>query len=125
MSITFERDGSVTLRGDADPTRTRVVPASTSRADRDAAIAAFVAVEPRPVPAKVTNYQARQALIDAGRFEEADAKVRASGSTSAVQAWDFANEFFRASPFIGLIGAALGMTQTQIDDLFRAAELVP
>lgn len=125
MSATFNLDGTVTLRGDADLNRTLVLPAKTSPADREAALVAFMAVEPRLVPAKVTNYQARKALIDAGRFVEADAKVRASDDPATLAAWDYANEFFRASPFIAAIGGALNMSPAQIDDLFRAAEQVP
>lgn len=124
MSITFEANGSVTLRGEADPSRTLLIPASRSPALRDAAIVEFFA-DDRPVPGKVTNYQARQALIDAGLFAQADAAVRASGDPSTIQAWDYANEFFRASRFVGALGAGLNLSPAQIDELFRQAEQVP
>lgn len=122
--IIFEKDGSVTLRGDVDPSRTSVIPKTKTQAEKAAAITEFVALEPKVVPVKVTNYQARQALIDVGRFTEIDIKVRSSGNPSIIAAWDYANEFYRSSPFIAMMAAALNMTSEEVDTLLIAADKV-
>ena len=124
MSITFERDGSVTLRDNSDPSRNAMIAPGASAADQVGQIAAFFAGVIAPVPDAVTNYQARAALIAAGLFDKADAAVRASGDPKAVQAWDYANNFYRSSPFIAKLGGDLGLADSQIDDLFRAAAAI-
>ncbi len=78
-----------------------------------------------PVPQQVTNYQARAALLAAGLFDQVDAAVKAQGTTSAAfQAWEYANNVYRNSPLIAGLGAALGLSAQQIDDLFRAAAAI-
>lgn len=76
---------------------------------------------PVPVPAAVGLWQAKAALAAAGHLAAADAAVAASGNTPLQLAWEYATEVHRASPAIAAIGAALGLTQGQIDDLFLAA----
>lgn len=77
------------------------------------------------VPNKVTNYQARAALLAAGLFDQADAAVKALGPSSpAYQAWEYGNNFYRADPWIAGLGAGLGLTDAQIDALFIAAARV-
>lgn len=74
------------------------------------------------VPQQVTNYQARAALLAAGLFEQVDNAVKAQGATSAAyQAWEYANNVYRTSPLILGLGQALGLSEQQIDNLFRAA----
>lgn len=93
----------------------------------DWATAAVTMLPPPPpaVPQQVTNYQARAALLAAGLFEQVDAAVKAQGPTSAAfQAWEYANSVYRNSPLIAGLGAALGLTAAQIDDLFRAAAAI-
>ncbi len=82
-----------------------------------------------PVPDAVTNYQARTALIEAGVFAKADAALRGADQTVAanqiaLQAWDYANQFFRNQPIIAAMQALLGLSDAQVDDLFRAAAQV-
>jgi hypothetical protein len=76
---------------------------------------------PDPVPSSVTNYQARRALRAAALFDKADAAVRGAGNPVFVDAWDYANVFLREDDVITAMGAALGLTSSQVDDLFRAA----
>lgn len=77
------------------------------------------------VPQQVTNYQARAALISAGLFNAVDDAVKAQGSASqAYQAWEYANVYLRTSPFIVEMGAALGLTAEQIDELFISASQI-
>lgn len=80
---------------------------------------------PPPVPETVTNFQARAALLAAGLFNQVDAAVKAQGVDSpAYQAWEYANNVYRASAFIAQLGAALGLTEPQIDALFIAAAAI-
>jgi hypothetical protein len=80
--------------------------------------------DPNAVPVKVTNYQARAALINAGLFAQADAAVRAANSPLTLSAWDYANDFYRASPFIFAMGSALSLSPAQVDALFVAANKI-
>ena len=76
---------------------------------------------PTPVPAEVTNFQARAALIGAGLFDQVDTAIRASGNAVAVQAWDYANVITRTGTLVTAMAAQLGLSAEQLDDLFRAA----
>lgn len=76
--------------------------------------------EPAPVPEKVSRYQARAALYGAGLLGAVDIAVAASDPLVQM-AWADAGEFRRNSPAINTLGAALGLTDAQIDDLFRVA----
>lgn len=74
-----------------------------------------------PVPASVSRFQARAALAMAGLLPAVDAAIAASGSVIAQIAWADAQVFERRSPTIAGLAAAIGLTEAQIDDLFRAA----
>jgi hypothetical protein len=77
---------------------------------------------PAQVPEMVTNYQARAALLQVGLFVTVDAMIKAMEPTQpAFQAWEFANNFYRNSEFINTLGAGLGLSSTEIDDLFILA----
>lgn len=93
--------------------------------------------EPAPVvlvPASVTNFQARAALLQvpAGEgstlFQVIDDALRAAKDTPdgriPWQAWEQANDFFRAGALVNTLGAQFGLDSAQIDDLFRAAVLI-
>lgn len=73
---------------------------------------------------KVSRLQARKAMRDAGIFAAVDAAVAASGNDDIQDAWANAIEFRRFSPTILALSAQIGLTDTQLDDLFRAAALV-
>lgn len=74
---------------------------------------------------EVSPYQARVVLHSAGLLPNIDA-LMASGSIpeEAKIAWEYATTFRRQSPFIISLGAALGLSDGQIDDLFLAASKV-
>lgn len=75
-----------------------------------------------PVPAVVTNFQARAALLAAGLFDQVDAAIKAQPVTSAAyQAWEYANELTRAGVLVNTMAAELGLSAGQLDELFRAA----
>lgn len=88
---------------------------------------------PIQVPAQVTNYQLRKALLDAGLFAAVDAAIKALPVTSeAYQGWEYGNSFLRSSPsveaLVGQLAAAQGVpleqANAQVDQLFIAASTV-
>lgn len=79
-----------------------------------------VAAPPEPVPEMVTNFQARAALRRAGLLETVHAAVQAAGG-EAWDAWEYANHLYRNGALVVGMAAALGLTEEQIDNLFRTA----
>lgn len=85
--------------------------------------------EPDPLEAerasmKVSRLQARVAMRAAGILSAVEAAVLASGNADTQDAWTSAVEFRRFSPTILALAAQIGLTDAQLDDLFRAAALV-
>lgn len=88
-------------------------------------INARAAIQSPSVPVSVPNWKARLLLLRLGKFERVDAKMQALGALSeAYQAWEYAPEYHRASVLINEIGAELGYSAAQLDDLFRAADRI-
>jgi len=76
------------------------------------------------VPQSVTMRQARLALHAAGLLTSVDAAIAAMDEpdkTAASITWEFAQTVDRGFGMAPQLAAALGMTETQIDDLFIAA----
>ena len=69
---------------------------------------------------RVSRFQARAALLAAGLLADVEAAI-ADAEPLTQLAWAEAVEWKRNSPTIAAIGAALDLTDAQIDDLFRAA----
>lgn len=96
-------------------------------AEIEAAVAAYAAAyaPPEPVPAEVTMFQARAVLLQAGLFDAVDAAMKALGPKSVeLQAWEYANHFTRHGALVTAMAAQLGLTDAQLDDMFRAAALI-
>jgi len=72
---------------------------------------------------KVTRYQAKAALVNAGLLSGIESAVAASDDPIIQLAWAEAS-FERLSPFAGKMLELTGMTGTQLDDLFDAAASV-
>ena len=70
-----------------------------------------------------TPFQGRMALSDASLLTNAEAAVNAADDKTKT-AWEYALIWQRSSPMISALGAALGMTDVQIDDLFKAAQKI-
>ena len=84
---------------------------------------ALASPEVAPVPASVTRFQARAALLAAGLLDDVEATI--AGADRFVQiAWADAASFERTSPTIAALAAALGLTDQQLGDLFRAAATI-
>lgn len=69
---------------------------------------------------RCSRFQARAALHNAGFLGAVEAAVAAADPFVQI-AWQDATEFYRGSPTIAALQAAVGLTDEQIDDLFRAA----
>lgn len=85
-------------------------------------IAPYVAPMP-PVPVSVTAFQAKAALLNAGLLDKAQAAVSAAAPIVQL-AWATAQSYERSSPTVAALAAALGLSDAQVDDLFRAAALI-
>lgn len=78
-----------------------------------------------PVPTSITMRQARLQLHAIGKLaavQEAINQLPEPPKTSAQIEWDYAAVVERASPFVALLTPAIGLTDEQMDDLFREAE---
>lgn len=71
----------------------------------------------------VSRFQARAALLGAGLLATADAAIQGADEVAKL-AWSDAQEFRRNSPLVAAIAAQLGLTDTQLDDLFRQAATI-
>lgn len=80
-------------------------------------------VPPAPgVPQVVSAFQAVAALDDAGLLASVEAMMANPATPKRTRlAWERAQEFRRNSPTVKTMGAALGMTDTDLDNLFILA----
>lgn len=77
------------------------------------------------VPQTVTRFQARTALAQAGLFTSVEAYMATLPADNIQRlAWQDAQEFRRTSPTVLALAQMLGLTATQLDELFRAAALI-
>lgn len=77
-----------------------------------------------PVPASITMRQARLQLHAIGKLaavQDAINQLPEPPKTSAQIEWDYASVVERASPFVALLTPALGLSDEEMDDLFREA----
>lgn len=76
------------------------------------------------IPEVVTMRQARLALLQAGLLAQVNTAVAnmlgAAGDTARIE-WEFSSTVERNRPLVQALGAALGLTDAQLDDLFRLA----
>lgn len=115
---TLMPDGRYELSQDG---RIKIVEAT----DLQAEAAAFFEPEPEPVPEAVTARQARLALLGVGKLAMVEGALAAipgvQGEAARIE-WEYASEVQRHSPLIAALAPMLGLTDSQVDDLFRAAE---
>lgn len=73
----------------------------------------------------VSRFQAKAALTQAGLMPQIEAIMQDPETSDIVKlAWQDALEFRRDSLVINDLAAALDLTETEVDDLFRAAALI-
>jgi len=79
---------------------------------------------PLPVPSVVTMRQARLALLQAGLLAQVNTAVAnmpgAAGDAARIE-WTFSSTVERNHPLVQSVTGALGLTESQLDDLFRLA----
>lgn len=75
---------------------------------------------PTPVPESVTPRQIRWALNASGLRATVEGAVT-SADQDTRDAWEFSNEVRRDNPLLTGLASALGMSTSQLDDLFRLA----
>jgi hypothetical protein len=76
------------------------------------------APQPEPVPQSITPLQARKALRALGLHAQVTAYV-ATLSEEEQEAWEYCISVERQDGLVVTAATLLGMTSTQIDDLFR------
>ena len=76
------------------------------------------------VPQRITARQAQLALLNAGLLDDVEAIIEALPANVRSQVrieWDRATHVERGSTVTQMVATALGLTGTQVDDLFVAA----
>lgn len=81
--------------------------------------------QPTPVPPEVSRFQARAALLQAGLLDDIEAYMADPATDPFVKlAWQDAQVFKRNSPTVLSLQPLLGLTDGQLDDLFRFAATI-
>lgn len=73
------------------------------------------------VPQSVTMRQARLAMLNSGILADVEAMIATMPGDDGAAAridWEFARDVRRDWPLVAALGAQLGMSNEQIDDLF-------
>ena len=73
-----------------------------------------------PVPQQVTMRQARLALLSAGLLDDVEMVIAAAGRAAQLE-WEYAAVVDRSNPAIAAVQQQQGLTDAQIDALFREA----
>lgn len=109
---------------DFDPETQRAEPILVWHADRVERQWTVVPYTP-PVPVSVTRRQLRLELLSRDLLANVTAALNGipdeATKAAALIEWEDATTFDRAHPLVGQIGAALGLTSAQLDDIWRAA----
>lgn len=80
------------------------------------------ALEPAPVSSaqQVTMRQARLELLSRDLLDDVDAMIAVAGRAARIE-WEYASTVTRDNPVIAVVQQQQGITDEQIDDLFREA----
>jgi len=76
--------------------------------------------QPEPVPQTISRFQARAALHQAGYLAQMQTAIE-SADPIVKMAWEDATEFRRNSPTVLAFAETLGLTDEQLDEMFRTA----
>lgn len=80
--------------------------------------------EPEPVPQAVAMRQARLALLQVGKLAAVDAAIDSlpePDRTAAQIEWEYSQEVHRDKSFVQMLAPALGLSESDLDNLFRVA----
>lgn len=73
----------------------------------------------------ISPFQGRMALFKAGLMSQVEKIISSSNTPQEVKiAWEYAIEWRRLSPMTISLGAALGLTENQIDELYQEASQI-
>jgi hypothetical protein len=75
---------------------------------------------PPPVPAVISRRQARLALLNAGLLDAVEAAI-ANAPPAVRITYEDATEWWRDDPLIAELARALGLSESQVDELFVKA----
>jgi len=64
--------------------------------------------------------QARLALLQQGMLSQVESAVAGAGQAAQIE-WEYSSTVERDKALVQAIAPALGLTETQLDDLFRLA----
>lgn len=81
-------------------------------------------VIPAPIPTIVSMRQARLALLQSGLLSSVDAAIATLPSPQKEAAqieWEYSQEVHRDKALVGMLAPALGLNESQLDDLFTLA----
>lgn len=76
--------------------------------------------DPAPIPTVVTMRQARLALLQANLLSTVNTAIKAGNEEDKIT-WEYATEVYRNSPLVTNMVTALGLSDSQLDDLFALA----
>ena len=80
---------------------------------------------PPPIPQSVTRFQALAVLAAGGYLPTIRTYIATLGEDNITRlAWESASEWERTSPTLNALATMLGLTDTEVDDLFVAAAQV-
>lgn len=71
----------------------------------------------------VSKFQAKAALLQSGLLDSTREAIENADAMTQL-AWSDAQEFRRSSPMISTLAVALGLTEIQVDDLFKVAATI-
>lgn len=69
---------------------------------------------------EVSARQARLALLQVGLLDQIQAAIEQIGGAAAIE-WEYATVIQKSSPLVSALSASLGLSSTQVDDLFQLA----
>jgi len=71
-------------------------------------------------PNQISKRQARLALLQSGLLETVNAAVESAGEAARIE-WEYADFILRDSPLLNSLASSLGMSSTDLDNLFALA----
>jgi hypothetical protein len=77
--------------------------------------------DPRPVPPVIPMWRAKVVLQKSGLLDTANGIVDQKNDPVLTSFWEYAPEIYRNSPTLKQMAVTIGLSETQLDDLFRQA----
>ena len=107
------------------PDAVRILPESAALNSADGfELVPVASPPPPPVPGEIANWRAKAVLGLAGLLPAVEAALNAMpepARTVALAAWNGGADLARNGPTVLALSATLGLTDAQVDDMFRQA----